>query len=192
MRTIHRFMHGLLLVVALSTLQGCFPIVAAGLGAGALAGADRRTLGSQLEDNTIETKAAKQIRIQYPDTVHVSVTSFNRHLLLTGEVPNEEIKAAVEKIASDVANVTAVSNELVVGELSGLTKRSNDSLITSNVKLRFLNNKLFQPDHVKVVTEANVVFLMGLVYRKEADAAAEIASNSKSVDRVVTVFEYLD
>ena len=187
-----RYIHGLLLAAMLSTLQGCFPIVAAGLGAGALAGADRRTLGSQVEDNTIETKAAKQIRTQYPNNVHVNVTSFNRHVLLTGEVPNEEIKAAVEKIVSDVANVMVVSNELVVGELSGLTKRSNDSLITSNVKLRFLNNKIFQPDHVKVITEANVVFLMGLVYHKEADAAIDLARNSKGVSRVVTLFEFLD
>ena len=187
-----RYLNGLLLAAMLSMVQGCFPIVAAGLGAGALAGADRRTIGSQLEDTAIETKAANQLRAQYPGTVHVNVTSFNRHALITGEVPNEEIKAGVEKIVSGVTNVKGVSNELAVSELSSLAKRSNDSLITSNVKLRFLNNKTFQPDHVKVVTEANVVFLMGLVYHKEAEAAADIASNSKAVDRVVTVFEYLD
>ena len=187
-----RYLNGLLLVALLSALQGCFPIVAAGLGAGALAGADRRTMGSQLEDTTIESKAASQIRSQYKDTVHVNVTSFNRYALITGEVPSEEIKAGVEKIVSGVSNVKSVSNELLLAEPSSLAKRSNDSLITSNVKLRFLNNKTFQPDHVKVVTEANVVFLMGLVYHKEAEAAADIASNSKAVDRVVTMFEYLD
>lgn len=187
-----RYVHGLLLAAALSTLQGCFPIIAAGLGAGALAGADRRTIGSQLEDTEIETKASSQVRAQYSDVAHVNVTSFNRHVLITGEVPSDEVKTGVEKIVSGVTNVKGVSNELAVSELSSFSKRSNDSLITSNVKLRFLNNKTFQPDHVKVVTEANVVFLMGLVYHKEADAAADIASNSKAVDRVVTVFEYLD
>lgn len=187
-----RYLNPLLLAAMLSALQGCFPIVAAGLGAGALAGADRRTIGSQLEDTAIEGKAASQIRAKYPDTVHVNVTSFNRHALITGEVPSEEVKAEVEKIVSGVANVKGVSNELVVSALSSLARRSNDSLITSNVKMRFLNNKTFQPDHVKVVTEANVVFLMGLVYRKEAELAADIASNSKGVERVVTVFEYLD
>lgn len=187
-----RYINALLLIVTLATLQGCFPIVAAGLGAGALAGADRRTMGSQLEDTAIETKAASQIRSRYPVSVHVNVTSFNRHALITGEVPSEEIKAAIEKIVSEVPNVKGVSNELEVGSLSKLGRRSNDSLITSNVKLRFLNNKVFLPDHVKVVTEANVVYLMGLVDRKEAAAATDIASNAKGVDRVVTVFEYID
>ena len=101
-------------------------------------------------------------------------------------------KAGAEQIVVGVANVNGVSNELVVDELSDLASRSNDTLITSNVKLRFINTKAFLPDHVKVVTENGVVFLMGLLYRKEAEAAAEIASNSKGVQRVVTLFEYLD
>ena len=187
-----RYINALILAATLATLQGCFPIVAAGLGAGALAGADRRTMGSQIEDTSIESKAASQIRSRYPVTVHVNVTSFNRHALITGEVPSEEIKTAIGKIVADVPNVKGVSNELEVGSLSTLAKRSNDSLITSNVKLRFLNNKVFMPDHVKVVTEANVVYLMGLVDHKEAAAATDIASNSKGVERVVTSFEYLD
>lgn len=188
-----RYLNGLLLAAMLSVLQGCFPIVAAGFGAGALSTADRRTIGSQLEDTTIETKASSQISSQYKDGVHVNVTSFNRYALITGEVPSEEVKAGVEKIVSGVTNVKGVSNELTVSGLSSLTSRANDSLITSNVKMRFLNNKkAFQPDHVKVVTEGNTVFLMGMVYHKEAEAAAEIASNSKGVERVVTVFEYLD
>lgn len=178
---------------ALSTaLQGCVPIVVVGAGAGVLMGSDRRTSGSYLEDTRIESRAAKLIYNQYKDSVHVNVTSFNRQVLLTGEVPSEADKSGVANLVNSEPNIKSISNELVVSALSSFTARSNDSLLTSNVKLRFLSNKIFQPDHVKVVTEANVVFLMGLVYHKEADAATEIARNSKSVDRVVTLFEYLD
>ncbi len=123
---------------------------------------------------------------------HVNITSFNRHVLVTGEAPNEETKTDIAKIIANVANVKAVSNELVVSGKTGLASRSGDSIITGDVKLRFLNNKVFQADHVKVITENGVVFLMGLVYHKEADAATEIASTTSGVLRVVKVFEYLD
>lgn len=182
---------GLALVVSVA-LQGCVPIMAVGAGAGVLMGSDRRTIGSQLEDTRIESRAVKLIYDQYKDSVHVNVTSFNRQVLITGEVPSEADKTGVANLVNSEPNIKSISNELLVSALSSYTARSNDSLITSNVKLRFLSNKIFQPDHVKVVTEANVVFLMGLVYRKEADAATEVARNSKSVDRVVTLFEYLD
>ena len=187
-----RFVNGLLLAAMLSTLQGCFPIIAAGLGAGALMGADRRTAGAMLEDERIEDRATLQINAQYHETVHVNVTSYNRLVLITGEVANEEDKAGVEKIVAAVPNIKFINNELEIGPVNGLGSRSNDSLITSNIKLRFINNKIFQPDHVKVITENGSVYLMGLLHHKEAEAAAEIASNSKAVRRVVTVFEYLD
>ncbi|MDO8413924.1 MAG: BON domain-containing protein [Gallionellaceae bacterium] len=187
-----RLFHGVLLAAVLSTLQGCFPIVAAGLGAGALMGSDRRTAGAMVEDERIEGRATLQINAQYKETVHVNVISYNRVVLITGEVTSEADKAGVEKIVTAIPNTKVINNELQVGALSGLSARSNDSLITSNVKLRFINNKIFQPDHVKVITESNSVYLMGLVSHKEAEAAAEIASNSKGVQRVVTVFEYLD
>lgn len=187
-----RFFHGLLLMAMLSTLQGCFPIVAAGLGAGALMGADRRTAGAMLEDERIESKAILEINSRYQETVHVNVTSYNRVVLISGEVASEEDKAGVEKIVTAIPNIKIAHNELQIAALSGLSSRSNDSLITSNVKLRFLNNKTFQPDHVKVVTENGSVYLLGLLSRKEAAAAAEIASTSKGAQRVVTLFEYLD
>ena len=100
--------------------------------------------------------------------------------------------AGIEQIVASVPKVKSVSNELVIAGNSRLGSRTNDSLVTSNVKLRFIDNKDFQPDHVKVVTENGTVFLMGLVYRKEAEAAADIASTTKGVQRVVTIFEYLD
>lgn len=184
----------LALAALVTALQGCVPIAAVGVGVGAgmLMGADRRTPDSYLEDTKIEAHAANQIFVKYKDTVHVNVTSFNGQVLLTGEVPNDADKAAIEQIALGVPKIKTVSNELIVSAPSGLASRSNDSLITSNVKLRFINNKIFLPDHVKVVTENGAVFLMGIVYRKEAEAAADIARNSQGVQRVVTVFEFLD
>ena len=183
---------GLLFAAALLALPGCFPVVAVGIGAGALMGADRRTSSAYLEDAKIETRVSNNIFAEYRDSVHVSVTSYNRHVLITGEASSEAAKIGVGQIVSAVPGVTGVSNELVVSGLSGLASRSNDSLVTSNVKLRFLDNKIFQPDHVKVVTENSTVYLMGLLYRKEAEAATTIASNSKGVQRIVTLFEYLD
>jgi osmotically-inducible protein OsmY len=188
-----RYLNYLLMAIVLGAMQGCFPIVATGIGAGALLSSDRRTAGIIIEDQNIENKALGQITAQYNDTVHVNVTSFNRRVLITGQVPNETVKADIGKIVSSLTNVKAVNNELQISALADLSWRSNDALITSNVKLRFINNsREFQADHVKVVTENSSVFLMGLVYHKEAEAAADIASTSRSVERVVKMFEYLD
>ena len=188
-----RYLNYLILAAVLGVMQGCFPIVAAGVGAGALLSSDRRTAGIILEDQNIENKALNHINAQYQETVHVNITSFNRRVLITGQVPNEIVKSDIEKMVSSLVNVKAVNNELQVASIADLSWRSNDALITSNVKLRFVNNgRGFQADHIKVVTENSTVFLMGLVYHKEADAAADIASGSRSVERVVKVFDYLD
>lgn len=188
-----RYLNYLLLAAVLGSLQGCFPVIATGVGAGALMASDRRTAGAYFEDQGIELKTSNRIKDEYKDNVHVNVTSFNRHVLLSGEVPNEAAKAGIEKIAAGVTNVKTVSNELAVSGVSSLSSRSSDTVITGDVKLRFLNqSKVFQADHIKVVTENGTVFLMGLVYRREADAAAEIASTTGGVQRVVKMFEYLD
>jgi osmotically-inducible protein OsmY len=188
-----RYLNWLLFVAVLGLQQGCvpFPLLAAGVGSGALMAGDRRTTGTYIEDEGIENKAASQINSKYKDA-HVNVTSFNRHVLITGEAPTEEAKTDIARIVAGVQNVKAVSNELVVAGVSSLTSRSGDTMVTADVKLRFVNNKIFNPDHVKVVTENGAVFLMGLVYHKEADKAAEIASTTSGVQRVVKVFEYLD
>jgi osmotically-inducible protein OsmY len=188
-----RYLICLLLALFLGLLQGCFPIIATGVGTGALMASDRRTTGTYIEDEGIELKAVGQVGEKYGNTVHVNVTSFNRRALITGEAPTEEVKNAIGQIMTSVQNVKSVSNELAVSGLSSLSSRGSDTLITSDVKLRFLSNgKAFQPEHIKVVTENGVVYLMGLVYHKEADAATEIASSTKGVQRVVKVFEYLD
>ncbi|MDE2311360.1 MAG: BON domain-containing protein [Betaproteobacteria bacterium] len=187
-----RYLNYLLLAAILGALQGCPAVVATGVGTGALMAADRRTTGTYIEDEVIEDKANSQISTKYKNTAHVNITSFNRHVLITGEAPNEETRAGIAQIVAGVQNVKAVSNELVVSGLTGITSRSSDSIITGDVKLRFLNNKVFNADHVKVITENGTVFLMGLVYRKEAETATEIASTTSGVQRVVKVFEYLD
>ena len=182
----------LFLTIVLVVTQGCVPVVGAGVAAGALLSSDRRTAGIILEDENIENKALKQISAQYRDTVHVNVTSFNRRVLVTGQVPTEKIKADIEQIVSSLTNVKAINNELQVSSsLADLSWRSNDSMITGNIKMRFISSgKGFEP--VKIITENSAVYLMGLVYHKEAESATEIASSSRGVERVVKVVEYLD
>ena len=181
----------LIMVLSLS-LQGCFPVVAAGAGAGVLMAEDRRTSGAYVEDEAIETKAFDRIGKQFKDSVHVNVTSYNRNVLITGEVPDSDTKAQVERIVANIQNVGKIYNELVIGLNSSLTDRSNDTLITSNVKMRFVGDKRFSANSIKVVTEHNIVYLMGIVNHAEAQAAAEVASGSKGVSSVVTLFEYVD
>jgi osmotically-inducible protein OsmY len=182
----------LLLMLISASLQGCFPVVAAGVGAGVMMTLDRRTTDAFIDDQRIETKAAELIDQQFSVEMHVNVTSFNYHVLVSGEVPDESTKSEIEKAVSGIGKVSDVNNELAVSPISSLASRSNDSLITSNVKLRYLNNKNFNPDHIKVVTEKGTVYLMGLVNHAEGDAAAEITSTTQGVQQVVKMFEYLD
>lgn len=181
-----------LAVVLLPLLSGCFPVAATGVGATALMMEDRRTAGTYVEDEGIELKANNRINERFRDQVHINVTSFNRNVLLTGEAPNETLKAEVEKIVRGVENVNAITNEIAVAGRSSFTSRSNDTLITSKVKARFVDIGKFQANHVKVVTESSVVYLLGLVKRKEAGDAVEIARTTGGVQRVVKIFEYLD
>jgi osmotically-inducible protein OsmY len=186
-------MRNLLFVLAISaSLQGCFPVIAAGAGAGVLVAQDRRTSGAYVEDGAIEAKAFDRLGKQFKDTVHVNVTSYNRNVLISGEVPDETAKAQVEHTIANIQNVGKIYNELAVAGLSSLPSRSNDALITSNVKLRFVSDKRFSANSVKVVTESNTVYLMGIVNRAEALAASEVASGSRGVQRVVELFEYVD
>jgi osmotically-inducible protein OsmY len=172
-------------------LQGCVPMVAAGAGAGVLVATDRRTSGTYIEDEGIEVRAGSRISDKYKDRVHVNLTSFNRTILLTGEAPTAEIKADLEKIVGEVPNVRSVANEVQIAGISSLTARGNDSFITSKVKARFVDLGKFSANHVKVVTEAGTVYLMGMVTRQEADDAVEIARTTGGVSKVVKLFEYV-
>jgi osmotically-inducible protein OsmY len=181
-------------VLALATqLSGCFPLVAAGAAGVALVATDRRSAGVQLDDATIESRIAGEVGTRFGDKAHVSATSFNGIVLLTGEVPDAAAKEAVAAYARGVERVRGVQNELVVAPPSGITDRTNDAYLTSAVKTRFLEaSGKFSATHVKVVTERGVVYLMGLVRRDEGDAAAAIAASTRGVTRVVKVFEYID
>jgi len=180
----------LALSIAAPLLSGCFGIAATGIGAAALMVDDRRTTGIYVEDENIEWKALARIRGDFKGS-HVNATSFNRKVLLTGEVSTEQTKKAVEDAVRSIPSVREVANELAVGGNSSVTSRGNDSIITSNVKARMVGNGKFSINHVKVVTEAGAVYLMGLVTQSEGDAAVEIARSTSGVSRVVKVFEYV-
>jgi osmotically-inducible protein OsmY len=180
-----------LLALSVPMLAGCFGAAAVGVGASALLITDRRNSETYISDESMEVRAANRINEKYGDKVHVNVTSYNRMVLLTGEVPTAEIKADVEKIVSGVPNVKSISNELAIAGPSSFGGRSNDSYITSKVKARFVDASKFSPNHVKVVTEAGVVFLLGLVTQAEASAAVEIARTTGGVQKVVRVFEII-
>ena len=175
----------------LPALQGCFPIVAAGVTTGVMATVDRRSVGTQTEDETIEWKASARANEKFGNKLHLNVTSFNRKVLLTGEVTTAEGKAEVERIARDVPNVETVFNELVIGPSSSFTDRSNDSFVTTKVKSRSVDNGKFNPLHLKVVTEAGVVFLMGMFTQPEADAAIQVARTTAGVKKVVNLIEII-
>ena len=166
-------------------LQGCLPLVVGAAGGTALVATDR------LDDEIIEDKIVATIVQRFKGAFHVNATSYNGIVLLTGEVPAEGAKADIGEIARTTPKVRAVQNELVIGAVTDLGSRSNDTLTTSKVKARFVEANKFQINHVKVVTERGVVYLLGLVRRDEGDAAAEIARTTSGAQRVVKVFEYV-
>lgn len=182
----------LTLVALLPVISGCAAVVVGGAAAtGFIVGEDRRTVGTITEDQGIEVKAANRIEDKVKDA-HINVTSYNRAVLLTGEVPNEAAKADAERIARAVENVRSVFNELQVAGNASLQARTNDSVITSKVKARFVDASKFSPVHVKVVTENGVVYLLGMVKKQEAADATEVARTTGGVRKVVRLFEYTD
>lgn len=181
----------ILLAAFVPVLSGCFGAAAVGVGAGVLVFADRRPTEAQVTDEGIELRAGNRISEKFGSNTHVNVTSYNRTVLLTGEAPDAVTKAEVEKIVAGVPNVKAISNELQVAASSTLAARSNDTYITSKVKARFVDANQFAANHVKVVTEASVVYLMGLVSQTEANAAVEVARTTGGVQKVVRVFEII-
>lgn len=186
-----RLIASLMLVASAALLQGCFPLAAVGVGATALALDDRRSTGLYIEDENIEWRARAKLIEKYKDA-HVNVTSYNLTVLLTGEVYSEEIKKEIGEAVRAIANVRNVTNELTINGNSSFASRSSDTIVTTNVKARLINNGRVSPNHVKVVTENSVVYLLGVVTREESDAAAEIARTTSGVARVVKVFEYID
>ena len=190
--TIMRIAATLSLAAGTTLLNGCIPLVIGGAVATAQVATDRRTTGAQLDDEFIEDKAIAQIADRLKSDIHVNVTSYNGIALLTGEVPTEGSKTEVAQIVKSMPKVRIVQNELVVGPTTSLSARTNDTYITSKVKSRFVEaHDKFQINHVKVVTERSVVYLMGIVRRDEGNAATDIARTTSGVERVVKVFEYI-
>jgi osmotically-inducible protein OsmY len=173
------------------SLSACFPLLVGGAAGGALVAMDRRTSGAQLEDEGIELRSMARLRDNIGSRARVSVTSYNRQVLLTGEVLNENDKKLVEQVVSRVENVTGVVNELAVIDSPSLVQRSSDVLITGQVKALLIDAKDLYASAFKVVTERGTVYLMGRVTQREADRATEIARGARGVQKVVRILEII-
>jgi osmotically-inducible protein OsmY len=181
----------LLVPFAVSFLSACAPVIVGGAGVGVLMGEDRRTVATYIMDEEIELKAGHRTSEAKLDKVHANFTSYNRRVLITGEAPTDALKARVGEIALGIENVRAgeVKNELQLAAPTSLITRSNDLLLTAQVKLGLFNDRRINANQIKVVSENSVIFLMGIVQTAEGDIAAEVASKIAGVTRVVKVFE---
>jgi osmotically-inducible protein OsmY len=180
------------LLAALPVLQGCVPAIVAGATVGVISAHDRRSTGTQTDDETIEWKAKLRIPDQYKSFANANFTSYNRRLLITGEAPNAEAKAAIEAEARKVDGVREVFNELGIGPASPLGSRSNDSFITSKLKARLVDSNQISANHIKVVTERGIAYLMGIVNEREAKVAVAVARTTAGVVKVVNIMEVVD
>ena len=184
-----KFFAGLLIA---ATLAGCAaPLVLGGAAVGSMMAVDRRTAGTQVEDEGIELRSINRIFGDHGDKVHVNVTSYNRQVLLTGEVPSEDIRTSVYQTLSQVPNVRSVVNELAVMPNTPITQRSNDTFITGKMRASLIDAKDISASAFKVVTERGVIYLMGIVSQREAARSTSIARGVSGVRKVVRVFEYM-
>lgn len=182
---------GLVLASSVLGLSACLPLVMGGAVMGSLVATDRRTSGTVLEDESIEFKSASRIRENLGERVHVNVTSYNRQVLLTGEVPTAQDKQLVEQVVSRVENVRNIVNELEVMGNSTLTQRASDTLVTSRVKAALIDAKDLFANSFKISTERGTTYMMGRVTQREAKRATDIISNTAGVQRVVRVLEII-
>jgi osmotically-inducible protein OsmY len=187
---------GLLSKIVLGTalaasLSGCVAMAVGGAATAVLSANDRRTLGMQTEDKAINVKAELKLRQVTGENGHINVTSYNRKVLLTGEVRDEAMKQAAEREVRAVENVISVINELEIAGPSSYTSRSNDALITTKVKASLVDKKTVSATAFKVTTERGVVYLQGLVTPREGNIAADVAKGVSGVTRVVKIFEYI-
>jgi len=174
-----------------ATLSACAPLVLGGAAMSSMVAVDRRTSGAQLEDEGIELRAAGRLRDVMGERSHINITSYNRQVLLTGEVPSEQDKQNAEQQVSKVENVRTVINDLAVMGNSSLTQRSSDTLTTGKVKASLIDDKLLQAGAFKVVTERGTTYLMGLVTAREAERATNLTRTVSGVQRVVRAFELI-
>ena len=192
------FFRALLAITLITTLLGgCAAVVVTGAATGANAAHDRRTLGAYIDDEGIELKARLAITEdeELYSQVHVNIISVNGVVLLVGQAPTEELRMEIEELTRAIEKVRVVHNELTIAAPNSYMTRSSDSVITAKVKLSLFGIKGqegFDPTRVKVVTENGIVYLMGILFRSEADAVATEASRVSGVQKVVKLFEYLD
>ncbi|BEV73027.1 MULTISPECIES: BON domain-containing protein [unclassified Paludibacterium] len=188
-----RTLLSLLLASALGTsLSGCLPLVAGGVAGTAMVATDRRTSGAYVDDQSIELKATSQLGQKFPKA-HVNVNSFNRTALMTGEVASDDERTKVEMLVRALPGVKRVENYTVVAEPSTFGQRNNDTWITTKVRSRLISGEgNYSSQAIKLVTERGVVYMLGLVTRAEGDAAAAVVSQTAGVQKVVTLFEYLN
>jgi osmotically-inducible protein OsmY len=172
-----------------TSLAGCAPLILGGAAVGAIMVSDRRTSGAQIDDEAIELRSAARLREALGDRVHISVTSYNRQVLLTGETPTDAMKQQAEQIVSRVDNVRGIVNEIGVMTPTTLPQRSGDVLITGKVRASFVDASDLQANSFKVVTERGTVYLMGRVTAREAERGTSIARQISGVNRVVRIFE---
>ena len=181
---------GLAVVAAL--LSGCAPLLVGGMVVGgAMVATDRRTAGSQVDDETIELKANSRMNEAFGERARISTTSYNRMVLLTGEVPNEGDKTTAEQVVARVDNVQSVVNELTIGPINTFGEKTKDAFVTAKVKASLIDAKDVFANSIKVVTHRGTVYLMGRVTEREATRASEIARGVSGVVKVVRVFEVL-
>jgi osmotically-inducible protein OsmY len=175
---------------------GCLPLFVGGVATGVLIADDRRSTGTVLDDQTVELRLANQLG-KFGKVANVNVTAYNRLVLITGEAATEAVRAEIDATVRAFPGVRHAQNEMQIAGPSSLTSRSNDTFITGRVKARLVDNQArgkapqVQANHVKVYTEAGVVFLLGLVTAQEADQATEVARTTSGVSRVVRVFEII-
>ena len=180
-----------LLVVGskLTTLTACFPLAVGGAVVGGMVATDRRTTGTVVEDEGIELRSASRIRAAMGDRGHINVTSYNRQVLLTGEVPSVQDKQQVEQIVAGVDNVRHIVNELAILGNSTLTQRSSDSLVTGRVRAGLIDASDLSANAFKITTERGTTYVMGRVTAREAKRATEVISGTTGVQRVVRILE---
>ena len=172
-----------------ASLSACAPLIVGGAMVGGVMAIDRRTAGTQIEDEGIELRAVNRIREALGDRAHVNVTSYNRQALLTGEVATAQDRQTVEQIVSQVENTRSVVNDLAIMPVTTLSQRSNDTFITGKVRASLVDAKDISANAFKVVTERGIVYLMGRVSQREATRASDIARGVSGVTKVVRVFE---
>ncbi|MFO7594447.1 MAG: BON domain-containing protein [Pseudomonadota bacterium] len=181
------------LLCALSMISGCAPMVIGGAAAtGGAVAIDPRTVGTMLDDESIELKIQQQIVAdpELLENTHVNVTSYNGVVLLTGEAFFPLHKQRVEEIARQQRKVREIRNALRIGPVSAASSRSRDTRITARVKAQLIEADTINASRIKVVTENSMVYLMGMVSREEADRAVDVVRTGKGVARIVKVFEY--